>query len=96
MKKAIIIILATLLLATTNPTKQEYETWLKEQVMNESTGIIGKGLAYLYNNSGAIESSTLTKNYVVFSTYTTKTGDTELKVIGILKNFIVLKTEGNS
>lgn len=96
MKKSYTALLVTLfvlgLAAFTNPSKDEYIAWMKEEALRKSDGLLEKGLISLLGNT-IVESSTTTNNFVFFSTFTTNINrDFRLKAIGIFRNFFPIQT----
>lgn len=72
----------------TNPTKQEYISWAKENLKQKSNNTIEIGLISLFGNY-FLEDSTTSNNYIFISVYTTKLDKNDSNtVIGVLHNFI--------
>lgn len=84
-----ITILAILLLGVgTNPNKEDYVTWAKEQLMNRTDDQLEKGLIS-FMGEPLIKNYTTSKNFLIFSIYDTTVDDNhKVKVIGAFKNFI--------
>lgn len=87
MKKVIIAILILILLAVTNPSKDDFSTWLKEKMQSSSENVLTKGVVSLFGST-IIENSTTSTDYILFSVYDFKLGGKKVKIIGILHNFI--------
>lgn len=83
----IIIIGLLIVMGVTNPTKQEYASWAKEQLMESSKDKLEQGLIGIMAQP-LIENMTVQHNYILFSVFETKNGKEEYTTIGILKNFI--------
>ena len=93
-----IVILAVLgLLAYTNPGMQAYQEYVHQRLVQKSTsgqddlrgaaGMLFSGLA-----SSVLAKATTRSDYVFWSVYNTDFGNEQGKFIGILNNFIVLKS----
>ena len=92
MKKifTLIFIVSLFLSALTNPNKNSYIGWLKENSANKSSNILEKGVISLA--VGTIGNNyTTTKDYLFFTIYDTKFSDEDLKVVGIFNNFVPIK-----
>lgn len=75
-------------MAMTNPTVDDFGTWIKEHLQEKSNNIIvSAGIELL---SGGIKYITVRKNYVIFSVYKIPYGNTEYEFFGIFKTFIPL------
>lgn len=86
----IILILLAIILIITNPTKQDYVDWAKQQVVNNSNTGFEKAIVYLIGDN-ILNDVTTTKNFVIFSLFETNIDETHNYItIGILKNFISL------
>lgn len=100
MKKSLSpLILTLLLIATaficmkTNPTYEQYTTWVKEDYIPSTTeeNKITEVFAQIVGPT-LISQSTITKNYVFFTLYEVHLEqDNTLKVLGVLNNFFVLE-----
>ena len=100
MKKSFSPLILTLLVIAlaficmeTNPTHEQYTTWIKEDYIPKTTDSnqITEALAQIVVPS-LMSESTITKNYVFFSIYEVhlEHGNT-LKILGMLNNFFVLE-----
>jgi hypothetical protein len=93
LRTIIVVLLLAILMAVTNPTKEEYVAWVQEQAMEQSEGIIEKGLLSWFGE-GQVRNSTTVNNYVVFTLFQTKIDKKNtLTTIGIFKNFIPIDFE---
>ena len=94
---SVIVIVALLgLLVYTNPTREKYENFLHQRILQESQQQKELGSACLGSFLGGlasrfIASQTIRKDYIVLSLYETNIGNESLSVLGILNNFIVLE-----
>jgi hypothetical protein len=80
----------------TNPTREKYENFLHQRILQESQQQKELGSAFLGSFLGGlasrfIASQTIRKDYIVLSLYETNIGNESLSVLGILNNFIVLE-----
>ncbi|WP_027628030.1 DUF4359 domain-containing protein [Ruminiclostridium cellobioparum] len=95
MKKFLAIIaILIFILALTNPSQADYNSWvngrLADQLNYNSQGTLGKAISKI--SDLLAEPVTERHNYVLFSTYETKLANTQItKTLGILKFFINLK-----
>lgn len=81
-----------ILMASTNPAKTEYVSWIKEQALAKSDGFLETGAISLFGDP-VFDSSTTSNNYVFFSVFTTDLpGSDEMKIIGLFHNFIPLQS----
>lgn len=88
MKKGLIIIILLIAIMTvTNPSKSDYLSWAKEQVLNSTKDASDRAIVSLFTNS-ILETSTTTKNCIVFSIYETKIKKKNQITLGVFKNFI--------
>lgn len=93
MKKTFFVIIIGFILliaAVTNPSKEKFVIWAKEQLKSQSNnGLVNMGIEVF--GDGVINSVTNTQNYVFFSVYDSKISNSnEVKVLGIFNNFIPL------
>ncbi|WP_434579173.1 hypothetical protein [Thermoanaerobacterium thermosaccharolyticum] len=89
----IILLLLTIILAVTNPTKQDYIDWAKQTVVNNSNSNFEKAFVDLIGGS-ILNDVTTTKNFVIFSLFETNIDGTQKYItVGILKNFILLNND---
>ncbi|TCZ74303.1 hypothetical protein E0485_20205 [Paenibacillus albiflavus] len=87
MKKWIVIFIILGLLFLTNPTKDEYVSWMKDK-STANSGQIEKGLVSVFGNF-IYGGTTTSTNLYLFSIFETKLDtDKPYRVIGIFKNFI--------
>jgi hypothetical protein len=93
LRTIIIVLLLSILMSVTNPTKEEYVAWAQEQAMEQSEGIIEKGLISWFGE-GHVKNSTIVNNYVVFTLFKTEINEKNtLTTIGIFRNFIPIDFE---
>ncbi|AUM88263.1 DUF4359 domain-containing protein [Clostridium botulinum] len=90
----IVSILSILILSCvfTNPSKNEYVNWSKEQMQSQSSNILEKGLVGFLGDK-IISNTTTTKNYIIFSIYKTEMENEKLTTLVVLKNFIPINKE---
>jgi hypothetical protein len=87
MQKWVIIFGLLILLAVTNPSKADFVAWAEQQAVEQSDGLIEKGLAYLAAGTWA-DSLTNTKDYLIVSTYTMlMPNGEEMTFVGVLGKF---------
>jgi hypothetical protein len=88
LKTIIAAILIIILMAMTNPTKEEYVAWAQEQAMEQSEGFIQKESTSLFGESH-VRDSTSDNDYVVLTIFKTKIDkENTVTTIGIFKNFL--------
>lgn len=78
----------------TNPTQDEYVSWAKETYsasFNQEEVTLTEIFSHLIN-ANLISQSTSTKNFVFFTVFETRLDHKDLKVLGILNNFIPLSS----
>jgi hypothetical protein len=82
------------LLAYTNPTLNGYESFVHQQIIQESKTDMERALGFFFGDfaSRFVASQTIRKDYVFLSTYDTNVGDEHLRALGVLNNFILLET----
>lgn len=85
------------LLAYTNPTLESYESFVHQQILESAekrNDTLTRALGYLFGGfaSEMFSKLTIRKDYVFLSTYETKIGNEQLRVLGVLRNFIILET----
>lgn len=88
-KLLVITIFILLIMGVTNPSKDDYVSWTRDQVVGESTYSFGKASAAKVIASD-IENSTTATNLVFISIYETKLGNDSGKTLGMFKGFIPL------
>ena len=83
------------LLVFTNPKMQDYEQYLRQEIVRESgkADDVGKALGVLVSGvaSSLMTGATVQNDYVFWSTYKTMLGGRRLRILGILRNFVVLQ-----
>lgn len=91
---AIVLVGIVLLFVITNPSTDDYEAYLKQEMTNEAQGEddLSAAFAGLFGGvAGSLMANASTrKNYVVCSVYTTDLGTSDFVALGILGNFFVL------
>jgi hypothetical protein len=86
-RTAIILALVGVALFSTNPTQDEYISWLKQQVSTEAGGGIDGALLSSFGGP-LLNASTARKDFFVFSLYETKLIETKpTHAIGFLRHF---------
>jgi len=97
---AVVTFLVLGLLLVTNPRMEDYEQYLRQEILVESGkgDDVGKALGVLVSGvaSSLMASATVRNDYVFWSTYETTLGNDRVKVLGILRNFAVLKGKTGS
>ncbi len=90
MRRFIAIVFTVVLIAAmiiTNPGMNRYINWFRKDIIPKSQGslitAIGEGL-----REPIIGSSTMVRNYVLLSHYTTIIGSQQVRSIGILNGFV--------
>ena len=89
MKKliGIVLLLGIAVIATlTNPSKEDYVNYAVETMRTSSSGWLEVGAIQIFGDT-LIESTTISKDYLLFSVYETSMGKESFKVIGVLNNF---------
>jgi hypothetical protein len=91
----LLTVIAVGMLAT-NPTSEEYISWLKEQVQNSRGAMsdpLAKGLFALLGGP-IIAASTSRANYLLFSVFNTQLdANHRIEVVGVVKNFVPLGSQ---
>jgi hypothetical protein len=93
---AVVVALCLLgLLVFTNPRMEDYEQYLRQEILRE-TGKgddVGIALGALVSGvaSSLLTGATVRNDYVFWSTYETMLGNKPLRVLGVLRNFVVLQ-----
>lgn len=96
-KKIMILVVALLVvMAITNPSKQEYISWVKEQaIVQSSSDNLEKDFITLLG-SPLIDSATTTKRYIFFSIYETNwDANINFEVVGVFNLFLPLELKSN-
>lgn len=89
----IVLIVVLFVGILTNPSKEDYLTYTKEQGIKNSDNFLEKGV-YTFFSSSMVDAATTTKNYAVFSIYETELGGGKVaKVIGAFNNFFCIDDE---
>jgi hypothetical protein len=89
-----IVLVALLgLLVATNPSPDEYQGFLQQQMGQDSKSDVERGMLSLFGGfaSRMVAGQAHRSNYVVLSLYDTNLGQERLRVLGILHNFIILE-----
>lgn len=88
MKKWVVILGLLIFMGVTNPTKAEFVSWVEQRAIEQSDGLIEKGLLYLTAETWA-DSLTKTNDYIIFSTYTMLMPDgNEITYVGGFSSFL--------
>ena len=92
---AIVLIGIVLLFVITNPSTDDYEDYMRQEMIKESQGEdeLSSALGSLFGGvAGSLLANASTrKNYLVYSVYATDLGNSDLVVLGVLGNFFVLE-----
>ncbi len=101
MKKVILLIAFTglaVILVVTNPSMDDYQSYIRQQVMKEihksNETPLGQVFGPLAGGFAGtlIASQTIRNDYGLFSIYEFTFGKKRLRLIGIYKNFVVLES----
>lgn len=90
------IVVATVALAffVTNPTQDEYVSWLKQQIIKTDAGAhdaLGNAMVSLFGGP-LFNLSTTREDFLLFSIYTTDLGNgAKIKALGILRHFVPME-----
>lgn len=84
----IVLLLAVILFALTNPSKTDFSNHMVKKFSDESDNVLTRGIVNTLGK-GYIEAATQHDNYVVFSTFTMKDGELSAKFIGILNGIFI-------
>lgn len=97
-KTIILVIIAAVLVLTlvyTNPSQNDYDQFLKYQITKQvskgSGDSLSSDLSGLFTQllgSSVIDSVTHRQNFVIFSVYSTSGGNSTVRFIGIMGNFV--------
>jgi hypothetical protein len=81
------------LLVATNPTPDEYQDFLRQQMVQDSKSDVERSVLSFFGGfaSRVVAGQAHRSNYVVLSLYDTNLGQEHLRVLGILNNFIILE-----
>jgi hypothetical protein len=95
---SVIIVIALLgLMAYTNPSIDEYNTYIRQSIVKEGqkpkTDPVSQLLSPLLGGIAGtlVTSQTVRTDYVFFSIYEVRLGNERLKALGVLKNFVLLE-----
>ena len=84
----ICVMFVIILMVITNPSKNDYINWIKETSITQNVNSLDKGLISLIGNP-LFDSSTLSRNFILFSIYTTYISDNnDMNTMGVANNFI--------
>jgi hypothetical protein len=87
MKKLILIIaIAFIVLAYSNPTKVNYISYARTNMLGDNPSYIGSLVA-----NAMIDKTTTEKDLLIGTVYTTQYGDREVVTLGMLGGFLRLK-----
>lgn len=88
----ILLIALAFIAMETNPTTEQYTTWLKNDYIPSVTGneAITEVFAQIVGPT-VLKESTITKDYVFFSIYEIHLGQDTTKLIGAFNNFFILQ-----
>lgn len=92
MKKLIraLIVIAIVIVATiSNPPKEEYVSFAVEKMSDSTDNWLEVGAINLFGDT-MLDLTTTSKDYLVFTVYTTTIDEEEFKVLGVFNNFIPL------
>jgi hypothetical protein len=96
---AIVLAATVLLFVVTNPTLDDYEDYLRQELAREAREedeVAGALVALLGGFAGSLLANATTRdNYLLFSVYATDLDTEGLLVLGILGNFLVLRDGEN-
>lgn len=92
--KTIVAVTLLALLTYTNPSMEAYEKFIHEQILQETRtqDDLTKLFGSLFGGfvSSLITNSTIRRDFIILSLYDTDFGGEQLKVVGILSNFVVI------
>lgn len=92
--KTIVAVTLLALLTYTNPSMEAYEKFIHEQILQETRtqDDLTKFFGSLFGGfvSSLITNSTIRRDFIILSFYDTDFGGEQLKVVGILSNFVVI------
>ena len=85
-----------IILFATNPTLNDYNTWLDQQVNSQ----VGTGGSIIWSIFSPLAVETQYKSYGIFTIFQTKLKfddkDEPMKVFGIFNRFIIINQSGNN
>ncbi|OAH58626.1 hypothetical protein AWH48_16625 [Domibacillus aminovorans] len=82
------------IMVLSNPSKDDFVSWSKEEIMKDTNGLVGLGIKMF--GDPLINNATESSNYLVFSVYKTKISEEEtFKTVGLFNNFIPIPTKVN-
>lgn len=85
----IILLLVTILLAVTNPTKEDFSDYIVKEITGDSDGIIIKGIANSLGKT-VIEAASKRDDYVLFSIFSVNGGESSSgKYLGFLNSVFI-------
>lgn len=90
-----IFALLTIVALCTNPTKQQYISWVKDELINTSNGQGVVGVLTSMIAPTILDGTTQTENYYLFSLYKTKIADNEMVTLGVFDKFIEIGKKEN-
>jgi hypothetical protein len=80
-----------LVLAFTNPSKDQYIGWAKSNLASKTNDGV-KRLAISLLGSSVLDKTTQRNNLLIASVYTTSLANKEVIVVGVLGNFILISS----
>jgi len=89
--KVVIALGILAVLAATNPTKTDYTDWLTTKMATEGRNPLQVAVTSLIGDR-LISNVTTRTDYLLFSVYNAKIDNSTYKAVGILHNFIPLKS----
>lgn len=99
MLSIVILLVAVVgLLVFTNPTMDDFDTYIRQSVIKESEkqtqDALGRFLGSIVGGvaGSVISSQTVRSDYLLFSLYEARLGSEKLKALGICRNFILLES----
>ena len=90
----IVLLLISILLVVTNPTRDDFYAWADKKARNESVSQLEGALARIIKTP-MLRIATVRNDYVLFSIFTVKIDENKDVYIGILKQFIRIKNTLN-
>lgn len=87
-----VVISVGIVLAVTNPTQQDYVSWLRREVVQQNNGSLG-AVAAFFLAEPLVDASTRRQNYFLFSIFTTALdAKTKYRALGLFHRFFVLRS----